>query len=181
MADSLSHARHDRFAIAAAIGGAKAPSTVATCPQCGALHRDLLSIRTALRHAWTPKRPRDLRIDTTALARLRPALWRRLLGAIGSSRDTITRPLAAGLTTIGFAGLVLVSAGPMLVGVAGEAAPPEVTMHAVDGPPGSAIDRKFGDESAPTDPMLMVSGGSLAAGGTVLALRRIAVRVRRVR
>ena len=36
MAEALSHARHDGFAIAAAIGGGDPPSTVVTCPHCGA-------------------------------------------------------------------------------------------------------------------------------------------------
>jgi hypothetical protein len=64
-----SHARHDRFAIAAAIGGGLPPATLRTCPACGSLHRDLLSIQAAIRHAWTPRRPRDLRLDQSDLER----------------------------------------------------------------------------------------------------------------
>jgi len=60
--DVASHARHDRFLIAASLGGRAVPATVRACPSCGELHRDLLSIQTAIRHAWTPRRTRDLRI-----------------------------------------------------------------------------------------------------------------------
>lgn len=181
MADSQSHARHDRFAVAAAIGGGDAPRTVATCPQCGALHRDLLAIQTALRHAWTPRLPRDLRLDATRVARLRPALWRRLLGVIGSSRDAITRPLAIGLTSVGIVGVVLTSTASGLVGVADGAAPAEVTMQVAGLPTDAPSDQRVAQEPATADAALALSTSALAAGGGVFALRRIAARVRAVR
>lgn len=180
MADSLSHARHDRFAIAAAMGGNDPPSTLTTCPQCGALHRDLLSIQRALRHAWTPKRPHDLRLDATALARLRPALWRRVLGVIGSSRDAISRPLAIGLTSVGIVGVVLTSTASGLDGLAGGAAR-AVEIQTTDGPTAGPGDARVVQGPAPGDPVLAMSTGALAAGGAVFALRRIAARARGVR
>ena len=180
MADSSSHARHDRFAVAAAIGGANAPLTVGTCPQCGALHRDLLSIQTALRHAWTPKRPRDLRLDATLIARLRPALWRRLLGGIGSSRDAITRPLALGLTSVGIVGVVLTSAATGLGSAVSGAAPAEATTEVSGSPTGPHVAR-LAQEPAQEDLALALSAGSVAAGGAVFVLRRVAARVRGVR
>lgn len=181
MADSLSHARHDLFAIAAAVGGSDTPSTVATCPHCGALHRDLLSIRTALRHAWTPKRPRDFRLDAIDLAMLRPALWRRLLGVIGSSRDAITRPLAVGLTSVGIIGVVLTSAASGLGGTASGGAPAEVAIKVTGDPSAPPGDAHVAQGPAPADPALAVSTGTLAAGSAVFVLRRIASRARGVR
>lgn len=181
MADSLSHARHDLFAIAAAVGGGDAPPTVATCPHCGALHRDLLSIRTALRHAWTPMRPRDLRLDALDLARLRPALWRRLLVVIGSSRDAITRPLAIGLTSVGIVGVVLTSTASGLGAMASGAAPEGVALKVDVGPTATRVDTDVAQEAAPADPALAMSTGALAAGGGVFLLRRIASRARGVR
>jgi hypothetical protein len=181
VADSLSHARHDLFAIAAAIGGGIAPATVATCPQCGRLHRDLLSIQTALRHAWTPRRPRDLRPDAAALRALRPALRRRLLGVIGSSRDAITRPLAIGLTSVGILGVMLTSTASGLAGMASGAAPVGITTHAAGDPTAPPHDLTVPQAPAPTDPMLVLSTGSLTAGGAVFILRRIGARVRGVR
>ena len=181
MADSLSHARHDPFAIAAAIGGGDPPSTVATCPHCGALHRDLLSIRTALRHAWTPKRPRDFRLDAIDLARLRPALWRRLVWVIGSSRDAITRPLAVGLTSVGIIGVVLTSTASGLGGTAGGAAPAEFAIKVTGDPSPPPGDAQVRQGPALEDPAQVLSAGALAAGSGVFVLRRIASRARRVR
>jgi hypothetical protein len=181
VAEALSHARHDRFAIAAAIGGGDAPSTVVTCPHCGALHRDLLALQTALRHAWTPKRPRDLHLDAFDLASPRPALWRRLLGVIGSSRDAITRPLAIGLTSVGIVGVVLTSTASGLGGMASGAAPGEVAIKAAGGPTAPPGDAHVTQEQAAADPVLAMSTGALAAGGGVFVLRRVAARVRGVR
>jgi hypothetical protein len=170
VADAASHARHDRLAIAASVDGVGIAVTVTTCPECGALHRDQLTIQTALRHAWTPRRQR-----------LRSALWRRLLGVIGSSRDAITRPLAVGLTSVGIAGLVLSSAAIAFDGAASGAAPTDYTIEITGVPEPGAIDRKAEPERPTTDPILAASLGSLAAGGSLFALRRVARRVRGVR
>jgi hypothetical protein len=183
VADSLSHARHDRFTIAAPIGGPTVPASVGTCRRCGALHRDLLAIQSALRHAWTPKRPRDLRLDVIDISRLRPSLWRRVLGAVGSCRDAISRPLAVGLTSVGIVGLVLTST-VSVVGAASGAAATEMSVHA-SGYPATVPDAPDVPDAArevrPTEPMLALSTGSLAAGGGVFVLRRLAARARGVR
>ena len=181
MADAWSHARHDTFAISAAVGGAIPPLTVATCPQCGSLHRDLLSIQAAIRHAWTPRRPRDLRLTTLDVARLRPVLWRRLLGAIGSSHDAITRPLAIGLTSVGILGVVLTSTAPGLGGPASGAATADVTIQATRQPTAGSGDATVAQEAPSADPALALSAGSLAAGAAVFVFRRIAARARGVR
>jgi hypothetical protein len=182
--DVASHARHDRFAIANALGGGVLPQTVPTCPSCGALHRDLLSIQTAIRHAWTPRRPRDLRLQRGDLAGRHGGVWQRLVDAFGSTRDTVTRPLAFGLTSVGIAGLIItnVSFGPVSFGLGGAsaAASPEVN-HAMTAPHVSATIDGAARPDPPVDPAVVISGASLAAGGTILGLRRIAARHRAVR
>ncbi len=181
MADYVSHARHDRFAIAEAVGGAMAPSTVHTCLACGALHRDLLSIRAALRMAWTPRRPRDLLLTTVDAARLRPTPWRRLFGAIGSTRDAVTRPLAVGLTGLGIVGVLMTSI-PLGATSGSAASSQSVEMMNGNDPSGTpAIDhRAGGDETAP-NPVVLISVGSIAVGGSLFVLRRFASRSSRVR
>jgi hypothetical protein len=179
-----SHGRHDRFAIAEALGGGSVPTTIGTCPACGQLHRDLLSIQTALRHAWTPRRHRDLRLSAADLASRRPVLWRRLLAAVGSSRDSVTRPLAVGLTGLGLAGLVLANVPLGFMGASGAApaaAPPEtaLTSHAPSG--ASPMDQKWDSDRLPLDPVIVLSTTSLAAGGGIFGLRRLAARARAMR
>ena len=181
MADASSHARHDRFAIAASIGGATPPPrTIASCPRCGELHRDLLSIQTALRHAWTPRRPRDLHLAAIDIARIRPALWRRVLGAVGSSRDAITRPLAIGLTSVGIVG-VMVSGTPFAFdGAASGAASSEAVIDIAAAPEPGPTHAKAASDERPQDLRLAASLGSVAAGGSLLVLRRAARRLRGV-
>jgi hypothetical protein len=116
VADRGIHARHDRFAFAAAIGGGPGPSTIGTCPACGALYADLADLREALRQAWTPRRVRDLRLSATDAARLRPRRWRTALARIGTARDTLTRPLAIGFTTLGLVGVLLTTVPGLQLG-----------------------------------------------------------------
>ncbi len=186
MVDVPSHARHDRFAIADALGGGSLPPTVPTCPLCGALHRDLLSIQTAIRHAWTPRRPRDLRVARGDFADRRQALWQRLIDVFGSSRDTVTRPLALGLATLGIAGLILtnVSSGTAWsVGLGAAEAPAsrEIADPATAPHLSTQLDGEANDVARERDPVAVISAASLAAGGTLLSLRRIASGRRAVR
>jgi hypothetical protein len=184
------HARHDRFAIAEALGGGPLPPTVGLCPACGAFHRDLLSIQTVLRHAWVPRRPRDLRLTTADVARLRPVLWLRLLLLLGSSRDTTTRPLAVALTSLGIAGFALANVSLATIGTSGAAAasaPPESATSVAGSQHGQpAIDQRPPDgdtldgETQP-DPVIVLSAASLVAGGGVIGLRRIAAHARAMR
>ena len=102
------HARHDPLRVAeAADRGATLPPDLAACPDCRALHADLVAIAAALPGAALPVRPRDYRLTPDDAARLRRTGWRRWFATIGSPRDTITRPLAVGLTTLGLAGLLV--------------------------------------------------------------------------
>lgn len=179
MADVTSHARHDRFAIAASVGGGPRPTTLGSCPACGALHRDLLAIRTALRHAWTPPRPRELLLTAADAARLRRATWRRLLEAIGSPRDLITRPLAASLTGLGLAGLLL-TAIPFGAPAGSGTASIEATPYTVDvaaGSPAPAHGRQAHapapDSGSGVPSIIVLSGGLLGAGTGLFVARRV--------
>ena len=178
MVDGRSHARHDRFAVAEALGGGGRPATVVACPACGALHRDLLSIQAALRHAWTPRRPRDLRLLASDVA-VRP-FWHRILGAVGSSRDVISRPLAVGLTGLGIVGLLVTTIPLGLEDAAAPAARPEAVGGPAS-PEGPATDHPFTAETPDADPLLALSAASLAAGGSIIAVRLLASRSRRIR
>ena len=115
------HAGHDTMLVAsladhslAATERTAAEALVASCDGCAALHADLLALRDATRAMPTPPRPRDFMLTNADAARLRPGGWRRIVAAFGTSRDVFSRPLAAGLTTLGLAGLLLASVPSML-------------------------------------------------------------------
>jgi hypothetical protein len=155
-------------------------------------------IREAIRTVRLPALPRDLRLPATTAARLRPAGWRRLIRAIGTSRDAVTRPLALSLTGLGLAGLLLTVLPPVTlpsgaagtttggttatdvqapagghVGIAGE---PAVS-------PTQQVDREIAVTSmadASDSQLLVLSASMLASGGTLLVVRRLATRSRAV-
>lgn len=117
------HAAHDRLLVAAladrttdALTRAEldaARAQVTTCPDCAALHADLVAIAAAVPTAAIPTRPRDFRIAPADAERLRAPAWRRWLAGVGSPRDMVTRPLAIGLTTLGLAGLLVATVGAL--------------------------------------------------------------------
>jgi hypothetical protein len=185
VADGSSHTKHDRFAIASAVGGA-APPLVGTCQSCGALFTDLLAIRAAIREAWVPSRSRAFLLTTADAARLRPARWRRLLAAIGTQRDAITRPIAVTCTGLGLAGLLLTTApfgafdGAGGAQSAGGEAPPERILIAGEPTTPIAKDQRV-QQPAATTSLTGLSIGLLAAGGAVFMARHIAPRLGRVR
>jgi anti-sigma factor RsiW len=107
------HPRHDRLRIAEAADRTGGPlpgltqALLAACAECARLHADLLALASALPSAGAPRRTRDFTLSAADAERLRPRGLRRWLGLVGTSRDTITRPLAIGFTTLGLAGLLL--------------------------------------------------------------------------
>lgn len=118
------HAAHDPLAVAeAADRGGRLPAGLASCAECTALHADLVAIAAAVPTAALPPRPRDFTLTPADAARLRPGGWRRLLAAIGSSRDVVTRPLAIGFTTLGLAGLLVATVPGALPGGGAASAP----------------------------------------------------------
>jgi hypothetical protein len=185
VADRGAHARHDRFAVADAIGGEAIPVTVHACASCGALHRDLLAIRAALRRAWTPSLHRDLYLTTSDAARLRPTgWWRPVLEAIGAGREGLTKPLAASFTGLGLAGLLL-TAVPLDTSGAATAeasAPVEVdTVRSAAAPVPRRLPEARDMTTAADEPLIVLSIGLLGAGGALFALHRRTSRARAMR
>jgi hypothetical protein len=189
------HATHDLALVAeAADRGGRLPGAQAVCPDCLALHADLVLLAAALPASAVPARPRDYTLSAAEAARLRPAGWRRWLAAIGTSRDAFSRPLAIGLTTLGLAGLLVASvpgalpSGAATSGAAPveiEAAPSAAASGPVDTAGGGGghtmlapviLDRsgETGDDQRMT-PMLLVSGSMIVAGTGLLLLRWRAV------
>lgn len=161
------HAEHDPFLMAAFaaddLGGAeleRARRLVATCPTCAELVADLRTIAHATAALLPRARRRDFRLTPADAARLRPAGWRRLLAALAAPRLAFTRPLAAALTTLGLAGLLLASlpapflgGGSATLSAVGNAAPPAApapSAAAAAAPSGSDTFRGAGPVSAPT-------------------------------
>lgn len=178
MADHRSHVHHDRFAIADAIGGGSLPPTIGTCPACRTLHVDLLTLQLAVKAAWAPHRPRDLRLTVADATRLQGRQWRRLLEIFGSPRDVLTRPLALSFTGLGLAGLLLTTVPAGLpMGAGGGAAPIELNrpMVAAETPlPTTGLATDVRDEPTPVDPLPGLSIGLLAIGAALFVVRRIA-------
>ena len=120
----LDHGRHDRLAIAAeadrSVDRGASPglgrALLAACTECVGLQADLIALAAALPSVATPRRPRDFTLRPRDAERLRPRGWRGWLGRIGTSRDTVTRPLAIGFTTLGIAGLLVATAPTVLPG-----------------------------------------------------------------
>lgn len=110
------HASHDLLLLAAAADRdadaslrSAAADQVASCAECAALAEDLRALVTGL--ADLPPAipvPRDMRLSAEQAARLRRGgLWRRLLRPFGAEGMAGLRPLAATLTTLGLAGILL--------------------------------------------------------------------------
>lgn len=102
------HERHDQEVVAAAADrGGRAVGVLAACDDCLTLVGDLRSIASAMPWSAIPGRPRDYRLTMEDAARLRRRRWRRIVAALGTGRDAVTRPLALSLTTLGLIGLLL--------------------------------------------------------------------------
>jgi hypothetical protein len=143
------HVRHDTFLVAAHAAGdlsgaskSAAESQIATCAACSALYDDLRAIAGATQSLSKVAIPatvsgRDFRLTPEQAARLnRGRGWRRLIQPLASDWSW-TRPLAAALTTLGLAGILLTTVLPGLGGLAGSsaaasaapAAPEQVTVQ----------------------------------------------------
>jgi hypothetical protein len=129
------HATHDPELVAAHLDGrldgtdlARVGGWLAACGACAALHKDLEDLVVATRALPTPTRPRDFTLSAEDARRARSGRWHRLVAAIGSPRDTFTRPLAVGLTTLGIAGLVVANVPSMLSFGSATGAAPQLEM-----------------------------------------------------
>jgi anti-sigma factor RsiW len=193
----MAHHDHDPLLIAALVDGdSDAPVTderarrlIAECADCATLHADLIALAAASRALPAPAiRTRDFRLSAADAARLRPSGWRRVIVAFGSPRDGLTRPLAAGLTTLGLAGLLIGTIPSGLFGAASGAAPEHVfdAQSGAEEPEASpATDRltstdggELGQREGDRLPLILLSSGFLA-GGLGLAGARIVVARRR--
>jgi hypothetical protein len=114
------HARHDLSLIAAHAAGdvaeadrPRADALLTTCTPCADLRRDLVAIASATRSVPPPfALARDFRLDEGQAARLRRgSRLRAFLAPFGASRS-ILRPLAAGVTSLGVAGLLVATMLP---------------------------------------------------------------------
>jgi hypothetical protein len=103
------------------IARTEAETLVSTCDDCAELFADLKVIAVATAALPDVPRTRDFRITAADAARLRPRGWRALVDAIGGARAGFTRPLAAGLTTLGLVGLLVTTIPSALSGQAGAA------------------------------------------------------------
>lgn len=110
------HDSHDLLLVSAWAAGdagpadeARARAIVDSCAECAALATDIRSIAAATAALPAPVRTRDFRLTEADAARLRPAGWRLALRALTSPTLAFTRPLAAGLTTLGLVGIVVTS------------------------------------------------------------------------
>ena len=129
MAEGIGHAGHDPMRVAEAVdrGGRLAP-VLDLCARCVRLYVDLMAVNAALPMSAVPLRPRSYTLTVDDARRLRPPGWRGWWSAVGSARDTVTRPLAVGLTTLGVVGLLLTAAPTLSLGSG--AASPEVAQLA---------------------------------------------------
>ena len=140
------HATHDRLIVANLVDRsvsdaerARAEAQLAACRDCALLYDDLVALSAATRTLPVPARTRDFTLTPVDAERLRIRGWRRVLAAIGSSRDVFSRPLAVGLTTLGLAGLLVATIPTALTGLGGATALSTV---------GSAVDDASGGAGA---------------------------------
>lgn len=123
----------------------RARSLVAECPACAELLADLRAISAATARLPARRRTRDFRLTEADAARLRPVGWRAILARFGSPSFAFTRPLAAGLATLGIAGLLLAT---LPSGLGGSAALAPETMSNAGGSPAAAQDKSGAYASA---------------------------------
>jgi hypothetical protein len=141
------HATHDPELVAALAARpadltdaerATARDIVAACGDCSDLLADLVALQVSLPTTATPRRPRDFLLTPADAERLRAGGWRRVLGFFGSTRDTVTRPLAIGLTTLGLVGITVAALPSVMIGGGTAAAPTSIEAAAPEVAGGAA-------------------------------------------
>ena len=173
---ALPHDRHDRLVVAALAAGDlagtdrdHARTLLAACPDCAALHTDLLAIARATAALPAAARSRDFRISPEQAARLRPGGWRRLVAAFASPRLAITKPLGVGLTTLGLAGILVSNVGVPLgmgAGASASEAPNRITTTETTQDLLASHDgASFGAEASAGAPAVAASANPVANGG----------------
>ena len=160
------HANHELALIAGHAAGdltvserIRADVLLHACTSCADLRRDLIAITAATRALPTAAiAPRDFRLDAAQAARLHRGSWlRTLLRPFGAARSGV-RPMAAALTSLGLAGLLVTTILPGLFGSAASAPSNERSLSGGGHPAAT---------SAPAQQP--VAAGSSAGGGEVQA------------
>ncbi len=198
MADSVGHAGHDPLQVAEAVDrGAPLAPVLDLCARCAGLYIDLVALTAALPLSALPARPRSFTLTAEDARRLRPGGWRSWWSSVGSARDTLTRPLAIGMTTLGLAGLLLTAAPTLLLGLGGAAsssaegavdtsAPaasvqPGDRTRAMAGSPPETLQATAAPSAEGPSSTFVLSAGLLLVGGGLFVVRRVAVRGRSMR
>ena len=164
--DHSNHDFHDATLVAGHAAGdltdsdhARAQAVIDSCLPCADLHRDLIAIASATRALPNlATAPRDFRLDPEQAARLTRGSWlRAALRPFGSARSA-TRPLAAAFTSLGIAGLFVVTIMPGLFGSPAStgaqrenegAGAPVSTLAPAAAPDGSVTGLDAGGSAAP--------------------------------
>ncbi len=128
--ETIHHESHDSTLIAGHAAGdltdserQRAQALMTSCAPCSDLHRDLLAIAAATQALPNlASSPRDFRLDAEQAARLRRGSWLRAALRPFASPRSATRPVAAAFTSLGVAGLFVVTVLPGMVGLAGSPA-----------------------------------------------------------
>jgi hypothetical protein len=197
VADAVGHAGHDPLLVAQAVDrGARLAPVLDLCARCAGVYAELVALTAALPLSALPARPRSFTLTAEDARRLRPGGWRGWWSTVGSARDTVTRPLAIGITTLGLAGLLLTAAPTLLLGLGGaassDAAAPELEPAAASVQPGDrtsavAVDPPETGQVTTTpsndgpSPTFVLSAGLLVVGGGLFVVRRVAVHARPMR
>jgi hypothetical protein len=162
-----SHTAHDLLLVAAYAAGdvdagdrRRANDQLEACAECRAIADDLVAISRATAALPPRHRTRDFSLTPADAARLRPRGWHRILDALASPRS-VARPLAATLTTLGIAGLLLTSLPSIsMFGAAGSAPLSQV---------GAPVGRDgYGVESGASPAASAAAGGAPTAEPAVL-------------
>src|SRR4051794_33948902 len=177
-ASPASHDRHDRLVVAALAAGDltgteldQARALIASCPECAALHGDLIAIARATATLPPPilSAGRDFRLSPAQAESLALRGWRRFLPA-GRTSSPFTRPLGVALATLGIAGLLIgtvplgfpgsVPATNTGTSAAGDAAQPESGQRPALGP----VYNDQGASAAASAVALPAESGAVASG-----------------
>ena len=125
--NSADHVSHDLTLIAGHAAG-DLPDTdrvhvdalLSRCTPCADLRRDLVAIAAATRALPAPAVPaRDFRLAPEQAARLQRGSWLRVALRPFAASGSAVRPMAAGFTSLGLAGLLVATVIPSLLGSPG--------------------------------------------------------------
>jgi hypothetical protein len=182
------HESHDLLLVAASAADDASPADreraltlVETCTDCATLAADIRAIASATAVLPAPVRPRDFRLTEADAARIRPTGWRRALRSLAGPRLAFTRPLAAGLTTLGLVGVIVTSVpmGMFSAATGGAASGPGGDSGAAAQAPAATPPAEYSTPAAASPASSAASAedrslGSARASATAAALQPLA-------